>query len=157
MSYSVRASFLLLAACFVSAAAPNKASAQVPIGGPGGGAPQYRPAFSPYLNLLRQGSSPAVNYYGLVRPEINFYNSINQINQQVSNNQQAIGDIQSSAIPTTGHRVQFLNTGSYFQSMGGGTGAQLGSLSSSRTLQNAPALGTNTLGGGLSPVPSSRR
>jgi hypothetical protein len=26
------------------------------------------PALSPYINLLRRGADPAVNYYGLVRP-----------------------------------------------------------------------------------------
>jgi hypothetical protein len=31
--------------------------------------PSGKPAFSPYLNILRTGTTPAVNYYRMVRPE----------------------------------------------------------------------------------------
>src|ERR1700678_234592 len=52
--------------------------------GPGGFAPlNQSPAFSPYLNLNRGGTSAAINYYGLVRPQIDFQNSINNLQQQV--------------------------------------------------------------------------
>jgi len=52
------------------------AQAQVPYR-PGGYLP---PAYSPYLNLLRQGN-PAINYYGLVRPQIDFRNQIQGLQQ----------------------------------------------------------------------------
>jgi hypothetical protein len=43
----------------------------VPVVAPsvGGAAPFARPTVSPYLNLLRS-NSPVLNYYGLVRPEL---------------------------------------------------------------------------------------
>src|SRR5438105_2383706 len=52
---------------------------------PGGAyTPGNRPAYSPYLNLLRRDNplGAAGNYYGLVRPEINFRNSIGQLETQ---------------------------------------------------------------------------
>src|SRR5580658_10364261 len=72
--------FLLLA---------NEAAAQGPQFRPGpfGGGynPQSNgPAVSPYLNLLRSGSSQAVNYYGLVRPAIDTQSSISNLQQQVT-------------------------------------------------------------------------
>src|SRR6266849_4481527 len=51
-----------------------------PAGTPGNVNP---PGASPYLNLLRSGSSQAVNYYGLVRPQTDFRNSIQGLQQQV--------------------------------------------------------------------------
>jgi hypothetical protein len=106
----------------VVATCADRAIAQVPIGGPG--LPQqYRPAYSPYLNLLRSGSSPAVNYYGLVRPQLNFINSIGMLQQQVSSDQQEISGLQFGNLPTTGHPVQFLNLKGYFQSTQGGADA----------------------------------
>src|SRR5262245_21876578 len=38
-----------------------------------------RPVYSPYLNLNRSGGTLAQNYYGLVRPEIEFRNNVNQL------------------------------------------------------------------------------
>lgn len=97
------------------------ASAQPPV--PAGPPPQ-RPPFSPYLNLLRPGSSPAQNYYGLVRPEQQFRQSIGSLQGAVTANQQAIGDLQTNPAggpAVTGHPVYFLNTGGYFQNTVGGS------------------------------------
>jgi hypothetical protein len=77
------------------------------------------PAVSPYLNLLRGDNSPAVNYYGLVRPQMEFRSGLQDLQQQVSNNQAAISDL--NAFPTTGHRTSFLNTGGYYSSRSRGT------------------------------------
>ena len=38
----------------------------------------YRPPVSPYLNLLNRQTSPAVNYYGIVRPQVQFGQAIQQ-------------------------------------------------------------------------------
>jgi hypothetical protein len=46
--------------------------------------PRARPTFSPYLNLLRRGNSPAVNYYGQVRPELAFRKSIGGLSETQS-------------------------------------------------------------------------
>jgi hypothetical protein len=83
------------------------------------------PAYSPYLNLLR-GGSLTQNYWGLVQPELQWRSGLQNLQQQVTTNGQAIGALQSAAgMPATGHAVQFLNTGSYFPG-GGGRGGRGG-------------------------------
>ena len=86
------------------------------------GAP--RPTYSPYLNLARPGGTPALNYYGLVRPEQQFRQSIQNLQGAVATNQQAIGDLQTGVdgTPATGHPTQFLNYGGYFLNSGQPTG-----------------------------------
>jgi hypothetical protein len=74
------------------------------------------PPVSPYLNLLRGGTSAGVNYYGIVRPEIEFRNSIQSLQQQVNTVGAAvINEEQSlSGLPPTGHPVRFMNYSHYF-------------------------------------------
>jgi hypothetical protein len=91
------------------------ANAQPPI--PGG---YVRPSpFSPYLNLNRGGSA-ALNYYGLVRPEMQFRQSLLNLAGDVSSNQQAIGNLGavSDQFSFTGHPTQFMNLGGYFMNNG---------------------------------------
>jgi hypothetical protein len=91
---------------------------------PGGLDPSRRPAVSPYVNLLRTGSSPAINYYGIVRPEIMFGNALNQLQSQqatLANQQQ--DQAAAIALPATGHRSGFMTQGKYFMSSGGQTSA----------------------------------
>jgi hypothetical protein len=80
---------------------------------------QPQPAVSPYMNLLRQGNSPAFNYLTLVRPELDANKAIDQLNNQV---------LQYSANPpaatgagelTTGHAFGFQTQRRYFQTVGG--------------------------------------
>jgi hypothetical protein len=104
--------------------------AQSPIGAP-------PPPYSPYLNLLRPGANPALNYYGLVRPQQDFARSMQAIHGQLLNTQQAIAD-QASGDLATGHPTYFMNYGGYFMNMGPtvSTGARApavgGSLPASR-------------------------
>jgi hypothetical protein len=92
--------------------------AQVPYARPGA-YPTVRPTFSPYLNLLR-GGSPTLNYYGLVRPEVDFRNSLGQLQQQVANNQQALTEGEGATpVAATGHPTNFLNYSRYFLNRGG--------------------------------------
>lgn len=108
----------LLAACMLLLVG-GTAAAQPRVG------PTNRPAVSPYLNLLRPGNSPGVNYYGLVRPQMEFRNNIQNLQQQVTTNQQAIAglnDAVNTGIPVTGHSTSFLNTGGYFSGGGGRSG-----------------------------------
>jgi hypothetical protein len=86
------------------------------------GPPTNRPAVSPYLNLLRPGNSAGVNYYGLVKPQQEFRNNIQNLQQQVSDNQTAITGLDNTIGPTTGHSTMFLNTGGYFSGGPGRTG-----------------------------------
>jgi hypothetical protein len=101
----------LLVLCVLGMAA-GVASAQPRVG------PTSRPAVSPYLNLLRPGNSAGVNYYGLVKPQVEFRNNIQALQQQVTNNQTAITDLTNATLPTTGHSTTFLNTGGYFPGPG---------------------------------------
>lgn len=107
-------------------AAPAAAQPQVP----GGGA--QRPVFSPYLNLLNGGSSPALNYFGLVLPQQQFQQQAAQLQQQLSGansdflalqnqNRMLAGGLIDLFLPSTGHVGTFNNTGGYFNRVGGGS------------------------------------
>jgi len=87
------------------------------------------PPFSPYLNLLRRGNPAYLNYFGLVRPEVDFRNSLVGLQQQVIANQQGVAGLEAAAaFPTTGHATRFLNTSHYFLNQGGQGGGQIGGL-----------------------------
>lgn len=94
------------------------ASAQAPIYSPIR-PPTNQPPVSPYLNLLRQGSSPGVNYYDLVRPQQEFRNNYQQLQQDITaGQQQAYGPVDISGLPATGHFAQFNTQGRYFMTRG---------------------------------------
>ena len=83
-----------------------------------------RPAYSPYLNLTRPGGTLVNNYYGLVRPEIEFRGMIGGLQSQYRNlstevnNQFAV----ESQFPTTGHQVSFMNYSHYYNIRGRAVG-----------------------------------
>jgi len=111
-------------ACAVVLAGAGTLRAQPPV--PGGSV--SRPTFSPYLNLNRAGTPAAVNYYGLVRPELQFRQSIQNLQGAVAANQQAIG-VQAEVtgmVSATGHPTQFLNYGGYFLNSGPSLGSRSG-------------------------------
>jgi hypothetical protein len=109
MAVSALVSTLTLAACSM----PQAARAQYP-GSLRTLPPSFtNPAVSPYLNLLQRGQSPAVNYYTIVRPDIEFRNSIGGLQQQV-NTQGAIQDVALSGLPYTGHVASFFNYSHYY-------------------------------------------
>ena len=84
-----------------------------------------RPAFSPYLNLLRSGD-PVLNYHGLVRPEQEFRAANEQFQNQFSDVQKKFETLEqkdpSSNLGVTGHHVRFLSDQS------GGAGSVQGTL-----------------------------
>lgn len=85
------------------------------------GATPGRPALSPYLNLLRSGGSPTLNYYGLVRPEFNGRQAIQAVQSAEAANQRTIGDLlNGGGLPVTGIASQFQNHRSYFLNQGSG-------------------------------------
>jgi hypothetical protein len=104
-----------LAVCF--AARPVHAQAYVP--------PQASPygtgGISPFVNMLRPGN-PAVNYYGLVQPQIQANQQFGQLQQQTQ--QLARGQASLVAPPTnqaqtpTGHATGFMQHGHYFMTTG---------------------------------------
>jgi len=80
------------------------------------GVPGYTtPPVSPYINLLRRGSPAAVNYYGIVRPEFQFQNALQNLQQQVTTlGATAEAEAGPNAPPATGHAVVFMNYSHYF-------------------------------------------
>jgi hypothetical protein len=112
--------------------------------------PYSRPPYSPYLNLLR-GGSPAINYYGLVRPQEDFRNDFLQLQQSLYTQQSGGYDAGVDAL-ITGNRGGYLNYQRYFlNNRGGGPlGGQnlLGALAT--TLQGTGGgLGTAGAGAGF--------
>jgi hypothetical protein len=112
-----------------------------------------QPAFSPYLNLLQPSGSTALNYYGLVRPQLEFRNNIAGLDNAVDINRQSILNGQNTntnqtSTLTTGHAAVFLNTGGYFLNsnrLGGaqggrgqGNGRQTGGTAGTNAQQNRP-------------------
>ncbi len=73
--------------------------------------PQLRPPISPYLNLLR-GGNPAVNYYGLVRPQQDVQSSLQHLQQQATGaySYTTTGE----AVTITGHPTRFMNYSHYY-------------------------------------------
>lgn len=116
--------------------------------------PANRPAVSPYINLIRGGSTAGVNYYGLVRPEVDFRNAIQQNQQQIAANQQSISDIVVG--PTaTGHPARYMTHWGYFLNSGSGPGTANYRLQPTPvapkppTLPQLPQANPQTYGGGI--------
>jgi hypothetical protein len=175
MKWTIAAAGLALGWVFGTA---GPGFAQVPT--PGGFRPTYnlQPAFSPYLNLLRSGTNPAINYYGLVRPQNAFYSSIRQLQTETGTNAQGIANLQQGQglvnpfLAPTGHVGQFMNYSRYFMTptgvipsgggyyaggggaggyAGGATGAG-GSLGIGRGGAAPAATGRGGPGGGAGPT-----
>jgi hypothetical protein len=116
-------------------------------------APPSTPPNSPYLNLLRRGASPAVNYYGLVRPEQNLRQSLQGLQAATASNEQSIADLNTGGPAPTGANAQFFNHGRYFLTQRSGSG---GGWTSSVS-PTAGSVGGPTRPAGLSGVPIPRR
>src|SRR5262249_51640962 len=126
-------------AALVGLAAAAPAMAQV------AGSPPYnpQPVFSPYLNMNRS-NSPLVNYYGVVRPQLQTNRSIQQLGQeiQLGQNTPLPASIDPAAMPlVTGHAVSFMNTASYFPMYGARPGSAPGSGPIPQAPGSGPALG----------------
>ena len=112
--------------------------------------PYPRQPLSPYLNLLRSGN-PAINYYGLVRPQQQFYSSISQLQQQVQAPVNAALIADPNIYPYTGHPTRFFNYSHYFFNQGGG-GVVSGGITG---FPGSPTAGAPIIGTGpLSPLRS---
>ena len=116
-------------AILLAGAAANAQFLPRPGGGPGtagsplsGGIGTAPPAagFSPYLNLTRGGSA-AINYYGIVRPQINFQSQLQTVQAQQQAGSASF-EPDNPLMPglVVGTRVRFLNTQPYFLNLQGG-------------------------------------
>src|SRR6266851_973263 len=105
-------SFLLPGQVFAQGYSPNR------FGNPYSrtpGVPFQRPTVSPYLNLFNGGNSPAINYYGIVRPQIDFRNSLMIMQQQIAMGDQSMADMANSmTMLSTGHPSLFMSHRKYF-------------------------------------------
>ena len=95
------------------------------------------PAFSPYLNMNRN-ASPLINYYGVVRPQLDTAKNMTQLEQQLQfelgHNAQATPNRDVAAQGTvTGHPITFMNTSHYFPMLGSPAGGNGGNLGTPRT------------------------
>ena len=97
--------------------------------------PVGRPSFSPYLNLLNNGTSPAANYLGFVRPQQQAFQQLNQLTQQYNQTnaalQNSVDSLAQGADPNvrfTGYVAVFNNTRGYFSRnpINGGGGLRSG-------------------------------
>jgi hypothetical protein len=97
--------------------APESALAQYPyqrrFGQPPAGA-----TATPYLNLIRRGN-PAINYYGLVRPQANFQAEMQALQQRINSAQREIDARgETNGLPATGHPTYFMNYSHYYPAYG---------------------------------------
>lgn len=79
--------------------------------------PGYRPAVSPYLNLLR--GNPGASYYSLVRPQQDTFRSIDALQYGLQGVQQGMYDPNAAVgVPpsqgVTGHSTRFFNLSHYY-------------------------------------------
>ena len=72
-----------------------------------------RPAVSPYLNLFR-GGDPAINYYGLVRPQIAAGKNFDQLGLEFNTLQSGLNQA-----PQSGHVSSFMTQSRYFMTNNG--------------------------------------
>ena len=105
---------LLLVAMTALVMVTSTAQAQPPSSYPG-----QTPTVSPYLNLRRGANDPAINYYGIVRPQVDFRRSLQNLQQELQS-PNSTGN-QGPESLTTGHPVRFQNYSHYFgRSLTGG-------------------------------------
>ncbi len=110
-----------------------------------------RPTVSPYVNLLRGGGNVGLNYFGVVRPQQQFVDQSQQLNQQLQTvNRRTQSQrfrsrtqgplVQQVRVGSTGHAVSFLTIGGGVVGRGGQSNQGLG--------QNLMLSGFGNAGGG---------
>ncbi len=102
----------ILVSLGVSAAPAQRYGSQVPSQA---GQAGPRSGLSPYLNLAR-GGLPAVNYYGLVAPQIQTQQALTQLQFDVQQGLRTpqLGQQQQLQPLTTGHAATYFNLSHYY-------------------------------------------
>jgi hypothetical protein len=110
------------------------------------GVPFQRPTVSPYLYLLNGGQSPAVNYFGIVRPQVDFRNSLIQMQQQIAMGDQSLADLATAtSMLTTGHPSLFMSHRKYFMTTGISSPGQMGRLGATTSqVSRSPTQGASS-------------
>jgi hypothetical protein len=113
--------------------------------------PYQQPIFSPYLNLGLPGNR-GINYYGLVRPQIQQNLAVQQLQTQVLLTERQLGATQATTanLLVTGHNFGFQNQYGYFQNWRAGGIGLGGGLGGTTGLSGVP---TGGLYGGLNTGP----
>jgi hypothetical protein len=106
--------------------------------------PYQGPALSPYLNLFRRDTLPAINYYGIVRPQFETNASLQQLQEQSLQTRQEVTAEAERFAPTTGHPVQFQNQGPYFLTLNRPTVGSREPLTTFRPRPQLPPTGAPT-------------
>src|SRR5262249_9331718 len=80
-----------------------------------GALPYTQPTVSPYINLGRRGAS-AVDYFGIVRPQLEFRNALRNLHHQSASSPLNVAHTYDpqAGFRTTGHVAVFMNRGGYF-------------------------------------------
>ena len=78
-----------------------------------------------YLNLTR-GGNPAVNYYGIVRPNAFNQNALVTMQQDYNSLTQSSTQSDSNSVRATGHAATFMNFGHYYPRLNPGGGGSPG-------------------------------
>ena len=138
--------FLLPSQAFAQGYYPNRFGSPYPRTY---GVPFQRATVSPYLNLLNSGQSPAVNYFGIVRPQVDFRKSLIQMQQQIAMGDQSLADLAAStSMLTTGHPSLFMSHRKYFMNTGISGAGQLGRLGAGTSqLSRSPMQGARGMSG----------
>lgn len=115
--------------------------------------PASRPSYSPYMNLLwggGRGASPALNYLGIVRPQMQMQEQaaqmqaqLYQTNQALQQTNQVLATGADALLPATGRGATFGNYSHYYPTLGGGGGSALGGA---RTGMMNPMMGGMNIG-----------
>jgi hypothetical protein len=81
----------------------------------------YQSPINPYINILRGGAYPAVNYFNIVQPQLQFNSAIGQLQTQQNLLGQAIANPNVLG-ESTGHPTAFGNWTHYYSYQGAGVG-----------------------------------
>jgi hypothetical protein len=87
--------------------------------------PYLQPPVSPFLNINRGGGNPAVNYFGIVQPQLQTAQQLQALQMQQAQMMQLgtganLIDVNNPGVlAATGHGSQFFNYGHYFGPPGG--------------------------------------
>jgi len=113
-----------------------------------------KPAISPYINMARGGNA-ALNYFGLVVPQQQFNNYIEQQQYLQSQGASATGNMTNSTLPITGVSPRFLAYNQYFLTVtprgrtgGGNTGVGTGAGTPPFGAGLGGGFGVGVIGGG---------
>jgi hypothetical protein len=106
----------------------------------------YQPPISPYININRGGASPAVNYFNIVQPQLQFNEAIGQLEQQQGALGQAVSN-QAGLGAATGHPTSFGNYSHYYRMRSGGMGG--GGMGMGGMGGMGGGMGMGGMGGGM--------